>query len=94
MCPPGVVLPLLQQSVMFWNLGFSSIILRKKLAWQQIVGALAVVAGVCIAALPEDGGTGILSGVRILQRFDCRSPFRSPNHHSEVQGYIVILLSV
>jgi drug/metabolite transporter (DMT)-like permease len=62
---PGVVLPLLQQSVMFWNLGFSSIILRKKLAWQQIVGATAVVAGVCIAALPEDGGTGILSGVPI-----------------------------
>ncbi len=76
-----MVLPLLQQSVMFWNLGFSSIILRKKLAWQQIVGALAVVAGVCIAALPEDGGTGILSGVRILQRFACRSPFRSPRLH-------------
>ena len=59
----GVVLPLLQQSVMFFNIAFSRLVLRKELAWQQYVGAAAVVAGVCFAALPEDGGTSIFAGV-------------------------------
>ena len=51
---------------MFWNLGFSKLILGKKLAWQQLVGATAVVAGVCTAALPAEGGAGIFSGVRAV----------------------------
>ena len=59
----GVLLPLLQQSVMFWNLGLSKLVLRKRLAWQQVVGGAAVVAGVCLAALPADGGTSVFSGV-------------------------------
>lgn len=59
-----MVLPLLQQSVMFFNIAFSKLVLKKDLAWQQYVGAAAVVAGVCIAALPEDGGAGIFAGVR------------------------------
>jgi hypothetical protein len=61
----GVILPLLQQSVMFFNIAFSKLVLRKQLAWQQYLGAAAVVAGVCIAALPADGGTSIFAGVRV-----------------------------
>jgi drug/metabolite transporter (DMT)-like permease len=74
-CRTGVVLPLLQQSVMFFNIAFSRLVLRKKLAWQQYVGAAAVVVGVCFAALPEDGGTSIFAGVRTM--------FQSPSMITE-----------
>ncbi len=50
---------------MFWNLTFTKFVLKKDLQWQQIVGALAVVLGVCTAAFPADGGPGLLSGVRV-----------------------------
>lgn len=60
----GVILPLLSQSVMFWNLTFSKFVLKKQLQWQQLAGAAAVVLGVCIGAFPADGGPGLLAGVR------------------------------
>lgn len=63
---PGVILPLLSQSVMFWNLTFSKFVLKKQLQWQQLLGAAAVVVGVCIAAFPADGGPGLLAGVPML----------------------------
>lgn len=62
---PGVLLPLLSQSVMFWNLTLSKFYLKKNLLWQQIAGAVTVVAGVIIAAFPVNGGPGLFSGVPI-----------------------------
>ena len=81
----GVVLPLLQQSVMFFNIAFSRLVLRKKLAWQQYVGALAVVVGVCFAALPESGGTSIFAGVRRMS-LRCLSKVEHIGHPPTEQG--------
>jgi drug/metabolite transporter (DMT)-like permease len=80
-----VVLPLLQQSVMFFNIAFSRLVLRKKLAWQQYVGALAVVVGVCFAALPESGGTSIFAGVRTMSV--CRCTHSTATQDGENTGW-------
>ena len=60
----GVVLPLLQQSVMFFNLGLSYFVLKKDLKWEQIGGACLVVAGVLAAAWPSDSGPSVFAQVR------------------------------
>jgi hypothetical protein len=60
----GVVLPLLQQSVMFFNLGLSYFVLKKDLKWEQIGGACLVVAGVLAAAWPSDSGTSVFAQAR------------------------------
>ena len=62
----GVVLPLLQQSVMFFNLGLSRFVLKKDLKWEQIAGAMLVVAGVIAAAWPSDSGSSVFAQVRPL----------------------------
>ena len=67
LCPAGVVLPLLQQSVMFFNLGLSRFVLKKDLKWEQIAGAMLVVAGVIAAAWPSESGGGVFAQVRLLQ---------------------------
>lgn len=59
----GVLLPLLSQTVMFWNLTLNKFYLKKDLLWQQIAGAIAVVVGVCFAAFPTNGGPGLFDGV-------------------------------
>ena len=61
--PAGVVLPLLQQSVMFFNLGLSRFVLKKDLKWEQIAGAMLVVAGVIAAAWPSESGGGVFAKV-------------------------------
>jgi len=50
---PGVVLPLLGQTVLFWQVLLAVTILRKRLGWSQIVGVTLVVAGVALAAWPS-----------------------------------------
>lgn len=62
--PAGVALPLLQQSVMFFNLFLTYTVLHKSLAKEQIAGALLVVAGVVLAAWPSDSGASVFSDVR------------------------------
>ncbi len=62
-CLAGVVLPLLQQSVMFFNLGLSRFVLKKDLKWEQIAGAMLVVAGVIAAAWPSESGGGVFAKV-------------------------------
>ena len=61
----GVVLPLLQQSVMFFNLGLSRFVLKKELKWEQIAGACLVVAGVIAAAWPSETGGSVFAQVRV-----------------------------
>lgn len=91
-----MVLPLLQQSVMFFNIAFSKLVLKKDLAWQQYVGAIAVVAGVCIAALPEDGGTSIFAGVGVLCHyfFSLALSCQHSTHSNECVTAIVVGCSV
>lgn len=49
----GVVLPLLAQSSLLWQITFAYTILGKKLAKVQILGGLLTVVGVCTAAWPS-----------------------------------------
>jgi drug/metabolite transporter (DMT)-like permease len=56
---PGVTLPLLQQSIIPFNILLSFLVLQRPLDAAQIIGALVVVAGVCTAALPSEAGSGI-----------------------------------
>ena len=48
---------------MFWQLSLSTIFLGKRFAKVQLLGAATVVAGVCFAAWPQQGGSGLLHEV-------------------------------
>ena len=48
---------------MFWQLSLSTIFLGKRFAKVQLLGAATVVAGVCFAAWPQQGGSGLLQEV-------------------------------
>jgi drug/metabolite transporter (DMT)-like permease len=50
---PGVVLPLLGQTVLFWQVFLAIFILKKRLGWSQIWGVTLVVSGVALAAWPS-----------------------------------------
>ncbi|CAL5218945.1 g696 [Coccomyxa viridis] len=54
---PGVVLPLLQQSLLIWQVTLAYLVLNKRLDSVQIAGALLVVAGVVTAAWPNQGAS-------------------------------------
>ncbi|CAK0779329.1 hypothetical protein CVIRNUC_004745 [Coccomyxa viridis] len=54
---PGVVLPLLQQSLLIWQVTLAYLVLNKRLDSVQIAGALLVVAGVVTAAWPSQGAS-------------------------------------
>lgn len=60
---PGVAVPLLSQSMMFWQIGLGYLLLGKRLAPIQFVGAGIVSAGVCTAAWPSQAGNGVLTQV-------------------------------
>ena len=66
---PGVVLPLLSQTVLFWQVLLATTVLGKRLGTMQIGGVALVVIGVALAAWPGSSGAGgafansILSGV-------------------------------
>lgn len=50
---PGIVLPLLSQTVLFWQVLLAYVVLGKRLQPAQIVGVSAVVVGVVLAAWPS-----------------------------------------
>lgn len=56
---PGVTLPLLSQSIILFQIGLSYLVLKKNLEREQIIGALIVATGVCLAAAPSDAGANI-----------------------------------
>jgi len=53
----GVVLPLLSQTFMFWQVLFAYVLLRKRLSWVQLAGVSLAVAGVSLAAWPGGGAS-------------------------------------
>lgn len=63
---PGVVIPLLSQTVLIWQIVVGKIVLGRNLPAVQISGALIVIAGVCLAAFPGDEGVSVFSEVSLL----------------------------
>ena len=61
----GVTLPLLQQSVLFFNLALSYLLLKKGLAWEQVAGVALVAGGVAAAAWPTSAGSSVFQQVSI-----------------------------
>lgn len=62
---PGVVLPLLSQTILLWQVLLAVTLLRKRLGAAQLLGVTLVCTGVCLAAWPAGGGSP-LSGISPL----------------------------
>ena len=60
---PGVVLPLLSQTVLFWQVLLAHTLLKKRLGGVQVGGVGLVVTGVALAAWPSSKTTSILANV-------------------------------
>ncbi|KAK9915593.1 hypothetical protein WJX75_001294 [Coccomyxa subellipsoidea] len=60
---PGVVLPLLQQTLLVWQVLLAYLILNKRLDATQIAGAGVVIAGVLTAAWPSEGSSSVFSEI-------------------------------
>ncbi|PSC68097.1 CRT (chloroquine-resistance transporter)-like transporter [Micractinium conductrix] len=54
---PGVVLPLLSQTILLWQVLLAVTLLRKRLGAAQLLGVVLVMGGVCLAAWPAGGGS-------------------------------------
>lgn len=63
---PGVVLPLLSQTSLFWQVTLARFMLGKRLSGMQVVGVLTVVSGVILAAWPAKGAGSVLANVQPL----------------------------
>jgi drug/metabolite transporter (DMT)-like permease len=59
---PGVVLPLLSQSVLVWQVALGYLVLRRRLGAVQLCGVAAVVGGVALAAWPAAPASSPLAG--------------------------------
>lgn len=60
---PGVLLPLLSQTILFWQVLLAYVVLGKKLSGNQLLGMAFVMLGVSIAGIPAHGGAALLDGV-------------------------------
>ena len=58
---PGVMVPLLSQTILVWQVVLVYVVLKKSLSWMQLVGVAAVVGGVGLAASP--GGSTALPSI-------------------------------
>jgi len=56
---PGVVLPLLSQTAILWQVVLGRILLGKRLVAAQILGVLCVVGGVVVVAWPSQGSSAL-----------------------------------
>lgn len=63
---PGVVLPLLSQTVLFWQVLLATTVLGKRLGGLQIGGVTLVVLGVALAAWPSGATSGLGPATHIL----------------------------
>ncbi|KAL6176767.1 hypothetical protein ACLB2K_053400 [Fragaria x ananassa] len=61
---PGPAIPLLSQTMLVWQLGFSSLILGKRYRCNQIVGCILVAVGVVLAVASGSDSSRMLSGVK------------------------------
>ncbi len=69
---------------MFFNLGLSRFVLKKDLKWEQIAGAMLVVAGVIAAAWPSESGGGVFAKVSLPGAPQGYEPRRA--HHVAVRA--------
>jgi uncharacterized membrane protein len=62
---PGILLPILAQTAILWQVVLAKVVLKKKLGWSQLIGVALVGIGVVAAAWPSSGklSASILSGV-------------------------------
>jgi drug/metabolite transporter (DMT)-like permease len=62
---PGILLPILAQTAILWQVVLAKVVLKKKLGWSQLIGVALVGMGVVAAAWPSSGklSASILSGV-------------------------------
>lgn len=60
---PGVLLPLLSQTILFWQVLLAYLVLGKSLGGSQLLGMAFVMLGVSIAGIPAHGGAALLDGV-------------------------------
>ncbi|KAM7518489.1 hypothetical protein LguiB_017451 [Lonicera macranthoides] len=59
---PGPAIPILHQTFLLWQLGFSTILLGRRYSWNRIAGCLLVAAGVITAVASGSESDQILSG--------------------------------
>ncbi|KAK9070522.1 hypothetical protein SSX86_010924 [Deinandra increscens subsp. villosa] len=63
---PGPAIPILNQTFLLWQLGFSALVLGRRYSWNKIVGCLFVAAGVVTAIASGSESGQMLSGVGLL----------------------------
>ncbi|PIA52236.1 hypothetical protein AQUCO_01000245v1 [Aquilegia coerulea] len=63
---PGPAIPILSQTFLVWQLLFSTLILGRKYAFNQIVGCLLVAVGVVVAVTCGSNGGQLLSNIDIM----------------------------
>ncbi|KAI3508964.1 hypothetical protein L1887_23987 [Cichorium endivia] len=63
---PGPAIPILNQTFLLWQLGFSALLLGRRYSWNKIAGCLLVAAGVVTAIASGSESGQMLSGVGML----------------------------
>ncbi|KAK9930179.1 hypothetical protein M0R45_027228 [Rubus argutus] len=63
---PGPAIPILSQTFLVWQLGFSSLLLGRTYRINQIVGCILVAAGVALAVASGSDSGQMLSGVEFV----------------------------
>ncbi|KAI7741679.1 hypothetical protein M8C21_002746 [Ambrosia artemisiifolia] len=63
---PGPAIPILNQTFLLWQLGFSALLLGRRYSWNKISGCLLVAAGVVTAIASGSESGQMLSGVGLL----------------------------
>ncbi|GKC70683.1 CLT2 protein, chloroplastic [Tanacetum coccineum] len=63
---PGPAIPILNQTFLLWQLGFSALLLGRRYSWNKIAGCLLVAAGVVTAIASGSESGQMLSGVGLL----------------------------
>ncbi|KVI07130.1 hypothetical protein Ccrd_014519 [Cynara cardunculus var. scolymus] len=63
---PGPAIPILNQSFLLWQLGFSALLLGRRYSWNKIAGCLFVAAGVVTAIASGSESGQMLSGIGLM----------------------------
>ncbi|XP_071710381.1 protein CLT2, chloroplastic [Rutidosis leptorrhynchoides] len=63
---PGPAIPILNQTFLLWQLGFSALLLGRRYSWNKIAGCLLVAAGVVTAIASGSESGQMLAGVGLL----------------------------
>lgn len=63
---PGPAIPILNQTFLLWQLGFSALLLGRRYSWNKIAGCLLVAAGVVTAIASGSESGQMLSGIGLM----------------------------